>query len=263
MNVPHVFNGLNSVEVTYGYDHSGIVTVEARLTSNDEVLPMTVTALSDDWIKELGWGGRTYLRQLQLLCTPRGESNIETILKTMKLAFKPYQTGRASLGCDVLFWNCQTFVNPDPAAVREYVEQGGCLYFSCCAADTLAAVFSDVITFEAVSCQKGTVELEVTDSDLAFITGATLKTSHLAETCRKFASATANVQTLLREKKTGRDVAVCIPCGEGFLFYNSLHNPIKVKSTEQFLLQSLIMKLFSVISDSPISLIQKTLKVMK
>ena len=119
-----------------------------------------------------------YCRELELIpakaampkiyVTSPHYDDIAQVLDTMGLRHSPY---RSRLDCDIFFINCGTNDAVDTAALRSFVENGGCVYISDLAYSHLVGAFPGYLEFDNSGGDEGRLTATVEDNELRNIVG--------------------------------------------------------------------------------------------
>lgn len=260
--VSHQPGGLTKVDIQYGYDRNGIITVEAHDQANGKELSLHVENLPEDmaWLDELTNQGQFDPSSLRLLATPAGYDNVGSVLDSLGLPFSVYEEGQTKLDCDIFFWNCLAGIHPEPSIIKDYVSQGGCLYASCCAADKLQGVFPGVIDFERTNCRTETISADILDKELILTLGKSMDIHYNAAACFNVTTLGRDGIVLLRETRSGKDVMMMVPFGKGHIFYTCFHHHGNMSKKEMQLLELLVMKQISVVSGIPIEVVSDEIR---
>ena len=260
--VSHQPGGLTNVEIQYGYDHNGIITVAARDRAAGKALSLHVEKLPDDmtWLDEVSSRSRFDPSSLKLVATPPGYDDVGRVLDSLALPFRVYREGQRDLDCDIFFWNCLARTHPTASVIRDFVSRGGCLYASCCAAHELQGVFPGAISFERTGCRMETILADILDEDIIRMLGKSLKIEYNNAACFTVTTLGQGGKVLLRETSSGKDVMMMVPFGNGHIFYTCFHHHDNMSKKEMQLLELLVMKQISVVSGIPIEVVSDEIR---
>lgn len=255
--LPHAAGRLARVEIRFGYDRNGIITVSACEESTGKALSLNIEPLPENmaWLSEISRGARFDPSGLRLLATPPGYDDVGTVLSSLGLPFRVYQQGQRALDCDIFFWNCLADTHPSPEEIRDYVANGGSLYASCCVARELEDAFAGVIEFDRTGCRSEVIRANVVDPDLVKQIGTGLNIEYDLAACYSITFLGKGSKVLLREAQDGKDVMVMVPYERGHIFYTCFHHHGHMSEEEKALLQLLVMKQISVVSGIPIEVV--------
>ena len=243
------------VDIQYGYDNNGIITVSAHDVSNNRELPLSIEPVPEDmsWLTmRIPTTDGFDLSSLKLMATPKGYDDVGSVLQSMGLPFKLYEKGTNKLDCDIFFWNCLAKTYPSPSVVSQYVADGGCLYASCCAAEYLGSAFPGAIHFENTGCRSCIIEAKIIDEEISLVLGNSLRIKYESAACYTVTHLGEGSEILLVEPESQREVMVMTPFGKGHIFYTCFHNHNRMSEGEKKLLKMLIMKQISVVCGIPI-----------
>ena len=172
--------------------------------------------------------------------TASGYDNIGEVLMTMGVAYEDFS---GQYDCDLLFMNCGTSDVLDIDSVRQFVEDGGCLYASDLASGFLTQAFPGIFRFGGTG-NRGTVAANVVDAELQSVIGRMVNVHFdmggwsIIERCRGDVLVEAAADT----PYVGRPLMVSREVGRGAIFYTSFHNRAQASEQEQALLQLLVLK---------------------
>lgn len=196
-------------------------------------------------------------RKIQV--TSPGYDNIGAVLTSMGVTFDPFASAYDS---DLLFVNCGTSDLLDPANVRRFVDEGGCLYASDLTSGLIARAFPGMFAFGG-SGMAGMVAANVIDEELRQVVGNSttvhfdMSSWSVLETCRGQTLVEAAPGTAY----AGRPLMVEVESGQGAVFYTSFHNRAQVSEQERVLLQSLVLKQISTSSKMTIAQASRSLGI--
>lgn len=192
--------------------------------------------------------------------------DIGSILKSMNISYLPF-TSRYD--CDILFLNCGSDDTMIASQLERFVRESGCLYASDWASKTISAAFPDMLTFENNGIS-GNVNAYVVDQELSDVIGRHIQIEYDLGAWSVVKSTTGTV--LLKADSTNSRYAnmpimIMKKYGKGIVFYTSFHNHAQSSEKEKMLLQLLVLKQLSEISnvslDQMSELIGLNIQVMK
>lgn len=166
--------------------------------------------------------------------------NIGEVLAAMGVSFEPFDH---NYDCDLLFMNCGSPDRLDPAAVRHFVEGGGCLYASDLTSGFVNLAFPGNFRFEGSGSQ-GMVQAEIVDPELQAIVGraTTIHFDMGGWSILQSSSGDTLVEAAPGSSYSGLPLMVGVEFGRGAVFYTSFHNRAQASDQEKVLLQLLVLK---------------------
>ena len=261
-DVSHGEDNKARIDIEYGYDRDGIITVKASESTTGRTLPFSIEAVLEgtSWLDALRKSKGFDVSSLNLLVTPAGYDDIGNILTYLGLPFRTYSSSVKTLDCDIFFWNCLASKYPSSSVISNYVANGGCLYASCCAAKHLVNAFPGAIDFKSAGCKTKTIQATVVDEELLSALGRDLHIHYNSAACYSVSYFCPESRVLLRESETDRIVMVMAPFGQGHIFYTCFHHHDNMSEQEKSLLKLLVMKQISVVSGIPIEIVSDSIK---
>jgi hypothetical protein len=187
----------------------------------------------------------------KICVTSSGYDNIGEVLSSMGIAFEPF-TG--DYDCDLLFVNCGTRDVLDLDSLRRFVDAGGCLYASDLTSSLMVSAFPRMFGFGG-SGQAGVVAANIVDEELRQVAGDTIPVHFdlgswsVLESCQ----GSTIVEAARDTAYAGRPLMVEIEFGRGAIFYTSFHNRAQVSQQERVLLQLLVLKQISTVSNTTVA----------
>lgn len=177
-------------------------------------------------------------KKIRISVTSSGCDNIGSILSSMKINYSNYSS--SEFQCDILFVNCLTSDNLQPDDLRDYVNNGGCLYASCYA-DTLIKEAFPGIFITNHSGIPHTEKVTVEDPELKSIIGNSITVKFDTAWAKLFSAK--NSTCILRSTRAGNyPIMVSLKYGKGTIFFTCFHNHVQASEKEKALLQLLVLK---------------------
>lgn len=161
--------------------------------------------------------------------------DIGEVLTGMGVEFDLFES---QYDASILFANCGTPDQLDPAQVRTFVENGGCLYASDLQASTILAAFPELVQ-DGASIPSGSLTASVEDPEVAAIIGSSVQIRF--DTSGRVLESAIGF-TILSDPGSERPIMLEIPVGNGAVFFTSFHNHAQATQKERELLQLLVLK---------------------
>lgn len=195
----------------------------------------------------------------KIYVTSPGWDNIGEVLDSMGVSFAPFT---ADYDCDLLFVNCGTSDQLDPAVLRRFVEAGGCLYSSDLTSSLVASTFPGIFRFSG-SGSAGMVAADIVDDELRQVAGASTAV-HFDMGGWSILGACQG-QTLVEAAAgtpyAGRPLMVEVQFGEGAIFYTTFHNRAQASEQEKVLLELLVLKQLSASANTTLAQASQSLGI--
>ena len=156
----------------------------------------------------------------------------------MNIQYSPFSS--IGFNCDILFINCLTRDIIDTTQLRNFVENGGCLYASCYADSIVKTAFPGI--FE--SNHDGAPHDEyvsVEDPELKSIVGASIPVKFDTAWAQLYSARSSNC--ILRSSMgVKRPIMVSVKFGRGMIFFTCFHNHVQTSEKEKALLQLMVLR---------------------
>ena len=174
----------------------------------------------------------------KILVSSKRYDDVGSILTSMKIGYGNYQP--VSWKCDVLFINCGTADRFENEQVRQFVENGGCVYASDLADDIIKGAFPGIFESYHTGYAQSMIAI-VEDPELKSIIGEEISVYFDLGNWAVLHSAKGG-KCILRSKETNLPIMVSVKYGKGTIFYTCFHNHVQASDKEKALLQLLILK---------------------
>jgi hypothetical protein len=146
--------------------------------------------------------------------------------------------------CDILFLNCLGD-KPSIEALRQFVNDGGCVFGSCTQRNLLESAFPGAIKFKDIGFESGTETATIEDADLrSFIGKSSIDINfHLAGSGNpNGGSFTPILKSTGKVFAKGTNICVKANYGKGMIFFTMFHNADNQNDHEKALLKLLVLK---------------------
>jgi molecular chaperone DnaK len=259
--------GTPKIDVGFSIDEDDILTVTAADRSTGRAGELSIDKFEPKPYEPNRQDGKVDLASLRIGVSPSGCDDVGTILGRLGLAYKKlsnkdFRRKDKVAQFDVLFINCLcditqvlgpgVFCNPaaNKAALSEFVARGGVLYVSDYAYGHITECFPGRITFAGKKGSVGSAPVQVVDSEVCHLTGATTKV--------EFGPAYVVVErvsdacTVYMMRGSKEPVLVSFPHGEGYVVYTSFHNAAKISSDVAKVIMCVILRTVSLTTSTPL-----------
>ncbi|WP_125458700.1 hypothetical protein [Rhodococcus sp. 1168] len=183
----------------------------------------------------------------KIYVTTPGFDNIGEILISMNVKFEAFD---GSYDCALLFINCGTPDQIVPAALADFVSNGGCVYASDHVDATIASAFPQLLSFGGHQGNSGPVKTSVVDPELRELIGRELTIDFDMGSWATILPGKGEVILESRASGVDRPLMVYAEYGKGAVFFTSFHNKAQTSAEEKRLLQLLVLKQLSVSAHS-------------
>ena len=243
----------NNITVYFSYTNDGVVYVEAKL---DNSLDLTVEkkvldeTIDDIIIREKKIIEESKKKDLKIVVTSSGCDDIGEILRKMNVKYEDFDSQKNPYDCDILFFNCCTHSDINAMKLNRFVHNGGCLYASCYADETLHKAFP-LMFMTSHSGEVCSKRVQVCDGELREVLGDHIQITF--DTIWAELHSANNSTTILRtDGLIKKPIMVCAKYGKGKIFYTCFHNHAQTSKEEEALLQLLILKELGSVSGSSV-----------
>lgn len=193
-------------------------------------------------------------KAVKMLVTSPGYDDIAKILDTLNIEHEHY---KGSFDCNILFLNCGTSDQVPINELREFVNNGGCLYASDLTSSIINETFPREFNFSGNVGQTGRVNARVIDKELSHVLGKTIEIYFDLGSWSVLESVPRG-KVILESEKTNKPLMVMLPMGKGKIFYTCFHNHTQTSRAEQILLQLLVLKQMSTVTGSSLEQASKS-----
>lgn len=176
-------------------------------------------------------------KKIEMSVSERGCDDIGSILSSMRINYSAYST--LGFKCNILFINCLTSDYFDSDQLRDYVNDGGCLYASCYADEILKSAFPGIF----ISDHSGVPHSEyvsVEDPELRSVVGDRIAVRFDTPWAKLYSAEGS--KCILKSTETSLPIMVSLKYGKGIIFFTCFHNHVQASEKEQALLQLLVLK---------------------
>jgi len=171
--------------------------------------------------------------------------NIGKILTKIDFKYESYAPEKKPY---MIFMNCGTDTDVDPTEIKNYVNDGGILYASDLADETLQKAFPGMFQFQGRKGTVGEIKASIEDGELQEVIGQQMEVHFDLKNWAILKDINTG-KVLLRSEETGMPLMVEVPYGNGRIFYTCFHNHKQASDKEEALLKLLIAKQVNSILD--------------
>jgi hypothetical protein len=172
------------------------------------------------------------------------KSNYDDLVSVLSSMGIKWETFNDLNDCDVLFLNCLGSA-PDPSDLRNYVNEGGCVFGSCTQIHLLSQAFPEIIQYTDIGYKSGIETVTIEDPDLRnFINKDKIDINfHIAGKGNPIGT---NFRTILKSCgkvfSAGTNICIKASSGKGTIFFTMFHNSDNQNEEEKALLKLLVLK---------------------